>query len=75
MLPLYSVNKLFSDNQSDNKPAMAQRLMLTPILLLALVLPLPGYAGDGHDHARNQGHDQGFYQGFYLCVMRVSLKL
>ena len=57
MLPLYSVNKLFSDNQSDNKPAMAQRLMLTPILLLALVLPLPGYADDGHDHARNQGHD------------------
>lgn len=50
MLPLYSVNKLFSDNQSDNKPAMAQRLMLTPILLLALVLPLPGYAGDDHDH-------------------------
>lgn len=58
MLPLYSVNKLFSDNQSDNKPAMAQRLMLTPILLLALVLPLPGYAGDDHDHEHASGHKQ-----------------
>lgn len=58
MLPLYSVNKLFSDNQSDNKPAMAQRLMLTPILLLALVLPLPGYAGDGHDHEYASGQNQ-----------------
>lgn len=58
MLPLYSVNKLFSDNQSDNKPAMAQRLMLTPILLLALVLPLPGYAGDGHDHEHASSQNQ-----------------
>jgi cobalt-zinc-cadmium efflux system membrane fusion protein len=58
MLPLYSVNKLFSDNQSDNKPAMAQRLMLTPILLLALVLPLPGYAGDDHDHEHASSQNQ-----------------